>query len=344
MQSVTEPTTPISSPEVMPQTPGTHVFNTGAVRSDDGDDVRYDLISPHALRRLAARYGLGAKKYGDGNYLKGIPFHNVLRHALQHLYRWMENGGRDDDDLAAAAWNIFTLMHYEETQRIELATGLIYQEETATRTVLTDKEIENFVRNFDKAADAHARSFADVEAVIGKACQDVTNGSPDVAQGQVDGKACCKRHTPVITVTENVSPASAPQWICEYQTPEGDTIGRAMNIPVSRDPWTWAEGWPQRAGYEGDYKLIRVSPIKPFPPLKKVTEHPLKAASPPQQKAVKTIDVVARDPQDLRDMIKSLVIPEDADPVEWAKNWCQQKGYDFKRLASAKIPCPVTSE
>src|SRR5690349_10053450 len=30
-------------------------FDTGAVRSTDSDDVRFDLVSPQALRRLAAR-------------------------------------------------------------------------------------------------------------------------------------------------------------------------------------------------------------------------------------------------------------------------------------------------
>jgi hypothetical protein len=104
-------------------------FESGAVRSNDGDLDRYDLISPQALRRVARRYGIGGVTYGDGNYLKGIPVPNVLRHAEQHLQRYKFEGNVKDDNLAAVVWNCLTIMHYEETGRSELFKGLIYQEE-----------------------------------------------------------------------------------------------------------------------------------------------------------------------------------------------------------------------
>jgi len=89
-------------------------FASGAVRKKL-DDVRYDLISPFGLRRLAMTYAGGAKKYGDHNWRKGIPFSNLLNHVLSHitLYLAGENG---EDHLAHAAFGLFALMEFEETE------------------------------------------------------------------------------------------------------------------------------------------------------------------------------------------------------------------------------------
>jgi hypothetical protein len=79
------------------------------------DHLRYDLVSPIGLRRLAARYALGAERYGDHNYLRGIESSNIINHMMAHLENFRA-GRRDDDNLAAIAWAAFTLMHYEETR------------------------------------------------------------------------------------------------------------------------------------------------------------------------------------------------------------------------------------
>ena len=87
-------------------------FDSGAVRQKLGD-VRYDLISPFGLRRLAMTYAEGAKKYDDHNWRKGMPFSSLLNHVLEHitLYLAGENG---TDHLAHAAWGLFALMEFEE--------------------------------------------------------------------------------------------------------------------------------------------------------------------------------------------------------------------------------------
>jgi hypothetical protein len=87
------------------------VYSTGASRSSDCEDVRFDLIPPGPLRRLAARYALGAKTHGDRNWQAGMPAGDVLNHMEQHLNLW-KSGDRDDDHLAAAAWGCFALMYY----------------------------------------------------------------------------------------------------------------------------------------------------------------------------------------------------------------------------------------
>lgn len=90
-----------------------HRFETGAVRGTDCNDVRYDLISPIGLRRIAETYAEGSQKYGDSNWQKGIPTRDLLNHALKHLQLW-QIGNTDEDHLAHAAWNIIAMMHTEE--------------------------------------------------------------------------------------------------------------------------------------------------------------------------------------------------------------------------------------
>ena len=88
-------------------------FESGAVRQKL-DDVRYDLISPFGLRRLAMTYALGAQRYGEHNWRKGMPFSALLNHILEHLTLYLagENG---EDHLARAAWGLFAMMEFAET-------------------------------------------------------------------------------------------------------------------------------------------------------------------------------------------------------------------------------------
>lgn len=90
-------------------------FTTGAVRSADAADVRYDLISPIGERRLAETYAEGARKYGDNNWLKGLPASDLMNHAKRHINLWL-TGDASEDHLAHAAWNLVALMHFEETR------------------------------------------------------------------------------------------------------------------------------------------------------------------------------------------------------------------------------------
>ena len=90
-------------------------FESGATRSSELQGLRYDLIPFVALRRLAARYGLGAEIHGDRNWEGGVPASETANHAVQHLFKWLA-GDRSEDHLAAAAWGCFALMYYEETR------------------------------------------------------------------------------------------------------------------------------------------------------------------------------------------------------------------------------------
>ena len=89
-------------------------FSTGAVRGSDADDVRFDLITPIGLRRLAETCAEGARKYTDHNWERGIPASVLLNHAIRHIYLWLQ-GDRSEDHLAHASWSTIAVCHFEET-------------------------------------------------------------------------------------------------------------------------------------------------------------------------------------------------------------------------------------
>lgn len=87
-------------------------FDTGARRDTQEGKPRYDLIPVAALERLAGLYARGADKYGDYNWARGIPVTRNIASLERHLKQYIA-GERDEDHLAAVAWNAFAIMHYE---------------------------------------------------------------------------------------------------------------------------------------------------------------------------------------------------------------------------------------
>jgi hypothetical protein len=91
---------------------GTVRFQTGAVRSSDAEATRYDLISPIGLEAVARTCAEGAAKYSDFNWEAGMPVHDLLNHALRHIYRHLA-GDRSEEHLAHAAWGLLAAIHSE---------------------------------------------------------------------------------------------------------------------------------------------------------------------------------------------------------------------------------------
>ena len=88
-------------------------FETGALKEEATGKGRFDLIPPVMLKRLAIHYELGAKKYEPRNWEKGIPTSKTMDAALRHLNQYRE-GMRDEDHLAAALFNITSVLFVEE--------------------------------------------------------------------------------------------------------------------------------------------------------------------------------------------------------------------------------------
>jgi len=87
-------------------------FNTGSKRDTREGKGRYDLIPAYALSRLAKHYENGADKYGDRNWEKGQPLSRYLDSMIRHGFKFL-GGSRDEDHLAAVAWNALAFMETE---------------------------------------------------------------------------------------------------------------------------------------------------------------------------------------------------------------------------------------
>ncbi len=84
-------------------------FPSGSVRDTRQDKGRYDLIPAPPLARLARIYELGARKYAEDNWRKGQNLRRYLDSLKRHITRF-ELGENQEDHLAQAAWNLFSLM------------------------------------------------------------------------------------------------------------------------------------------------------------------------------------------------------------------------------------------
>lgn len=102
----------------------TRQFTTGAVR--DNDDTKEDYvetISWTAFKRYAQYMTGKKKKYGAGNFKKGIPIESYEQSLLRHVQKYMVNKfeegdvEKEEDHLAAMVFNIFGIMHEEARKK-----------------------------------------------------------------------------------------------------------------------------------------------------------------------------------------------------------------------------------
>lgn len=88
-------------------------FETGARRDTDENKPRYSLVPPRVLKRIVMIYTLGAIKYGDHNYQKGMPYSRYLDSAGRHIEDFRD-GKTNEDHLAQACWNLMGIMFHQE--------------------------------------------------------------------------------------------------------------------------------------------------------------------------------------------------------------------------------------
>lgn len=87
-------------------------YSTGAKRDVQTGKGRFDLVPMYPLARLAKIFEAGAVKYGDNNWLNGMPLNRYWDSAVRHLLEFSV-GARDEDHLGQALWNIWCLMTTE---------------------------------------------------------------------------------------------------------------------------------------------------------------------------------------------------------------------------------------
>jgi hypothetical protein len=95
-------------------------FGSGAVRDTATGKSRPDLISPYANMRTGEWMRLGAEKYSENNWTKGIPISRCVASLCRHLEAY-KMGLTDEDHLAAIVVNGQFIMHYEAM----IAKGLL---------------------------------------------------------------------------------------------------------------------------------------------------------------------------------------------------------------------------
>ncbi len=100
-------------------------FETGSQRDDRTGKLRMSLIPQKPLKRVMKRYLDGAETYGENNWVTGQPFSVLYDSAQSHMLEFWE-GDTSEDHLAAAAWNILSMMHFEENKNTDLDDRMEY--------------------------------------------------------------------------------------------------------------------------------------------------------------------------------------------------------------------------
>lgn len=81
------------------------VFASGA-QKDTANKLRMDLIPPEVDESYAEVLGLGANKYEDRNWERGVPYMSCVAALKRHLNRWLKG-----EDINAADGSLNHLQH-----------------------------------------------------------------------------------------------------------------------------------------------------------------------------------------------------------------------------------------
>lgn len=91
-------------------------FNTGK--------PRWDLLPGDALSELVAVYTMGAEKYADRNWEKGLKWTNCFASMMRHSWKWMMGEDLDDESglhhMAHVAWNALAIVAFFKRRRTDL--------------------------------------------------------------------------------------------------------------------------------------------------------------------------------------------------------------------------------
>jgi hypothetical protein len=99
-------------------------FGSGA-QKDIAGKARFDLIPPEAMKSLAEVYALGAEKYSDRNWEKGIPFSAAIAALKRHLNSFelgdmINTNDGDHEHIAHVMWWAVALITFIKRGRTDL--------------------------------------------------------------------------------------------------------------------------------------------------------------------------------------------------------------------------------
>ncbi len=87
----------------------------GGLRFNEGKS-RYDLLPPEAIEALAKHYTVGAKKYADRNWERGMAWGKCFASLMRHGWAWMRGEDIDPETgthhMISVAWNAIAIYVY----------------------------------------------------------------------------------------------------------------------------------------------------------------------------------------------------------------------------------------
>lgn len=90
-------------------------------RKDDQGKLRFDLLPPDALAQLVQVYTMGAAKYDDRNWEKGIRWGRLFAAVQRHLWAFWHGENNDPESglphVAHAAWGCMALLRHMAAHR-----------------------------------------------------------------------------------------------------------------------------------------------------------------------------------------------------------------------------------
>ena len=87
-------------------------------RKNDEQKLRYDLLSPVALKSLVKILNYGCKKYGDRNWEKGIKWSRLFGAMMRHAWAMWDGEDIDKDSGLPHIDHIQACVHFLSHYRI----------------------------------------------------------------------------------------------------------------------------------------------------------------------------------------------------------------------------------
>lgn len=91
------------------------IFKSGAKRDANNSKPYIHNLKGYTRQRFGYHMNMGARKYGDANWEKGMPTKQYLESLDRHLAAYME-GDRSEDHLSAMIFNIQGCMINEQKE------------------------------------------------------------------------------------------------------------------------------------------------------------------------------------------------------------------------------------